>query len=212
MHPNSAFRRTERDRDLAALRDRAFGVLTVSSDPVPTASHIPFIMPKDDLILGHIVRNSPMHKALSDGAEAMLIVSLGDSYVSPDWYGVEDQVPTWNYVAIHVMGHVKVHGPDVLPDTLAQQSATLEARLAPKAPWTADKMSEGVYPRMQRAILPIEMRVSDIQSTWKLSQNKPDDVRARTVHPLKEAGFGLNTDWVAEEMLRSLEQDQSDRS
>ena len=184
-------------------------MLTVCGTAAPIASHIPFIMPDETRILGHVVRNSPMHIAIKDGAPALLIVSFGDSYVSPDWYGIDDQVPTWNYVAIHVTGTAHALRPDTLPDTLAAQSAELEARLAPKPSWTADKMSDGVYERMQRAIIPFELQVEDLQSTWKLSQNKTEDVRARTVAPLREAQFGMNVDWLADEMLAALKSDTS---
>lgn len=201
MHPNSIFRRNPRDRDLAALKARAFGALTVSSDGPPLVSHIPFIFESDDVILGHVVRNSPMANAISNGADAMFVVSLGDSYISPDWYGVDDQVPTWNYVAIHVIGRAALVPHESLPDTLAAQSAELEARLAPKKPWHADKMGEGVYERMQRAIVPFRMEITDIQSTWKLNQNKTSEAIEGAASAAKDAGFGLNTDWIADEML-----------
>ncbi|MEM9714993.1 MAG: FMN-binding negative transcriptional regulator [Pseudomonadota bacterium] len=201
MHPNSIFRRNPRDRDIAASKARAFGALMVSADGPPLVSHIPFIFETDDVILGHVVRNSPMANAMAEGTDAMMVVSLGDSYISPDWYGVEDQVPTWNYVAIHVIGRATLVPHENLADTLAAQSAELEARLAPKAPWHADKMGEGVYERMQRAIVPFRMEITDIQSTWKLNQNKTPEAIEGAAGALREAEFGLNTDWIADEML-----------
>lgn len=200
MHPNRAFRDEDHARDLAELRSRAFGCLTASSPEGPIASHLPFIMPDDATILGHVVRNTPIQKALTEGVDALMIVSFGDSYISPDWYGVADQVPTWNYVAIHIWGHAKLLPADKLPGTLAAQSATLEAPLHPKAPWHADKMTDGVYERMQRAILPFEMKISRIESTWKLNQNKTAEAIAGAATALRIAGFGLNTDWIADQM------------
>ena len=165
-------------------------------------------MPDATRILGHVVRNSPMHIAIKDGAPALFIVSFGDSYVSPDWYGVDDQVPTWNYVAVHVVGTAMALEPEALPAILAAQSAALEARLAPKPAWTSDKMSDGVYERMQRAIIPFELRIESIESTWKLSQNKPEEVRERTVAPLKDAQFGLNVSWIGEQMSAALAEER----
>jgi transcriptional regulator len=34
-----------------------------------------------------------------------IIVSGPDGYVSPDWYEMKDQVPTWNYVTVHLKGN-----------------------------------------------------------------------------------------------------------
>jgi hypothetical protein len=53
-----------------------------------------------------------------------------------------------------------------------------EAALAPKPFWTHHKMSAGVIDRMMRAILPVEMAVTKVDSTFKLNQNRSDAARA----------------------------------
>ena len=45
-----------------------------------------------------------MARAIANGAAVRLIVEGPEGYISPDWYGVADQVPTWNYVAVHLVG------------------------------------------------------------------------------------------------------------
>jgi hypothetical protein len=70
-------------------------------------------------------------------------------------------------------------------DLLDRQSAAHEARLAPKPEWLADKMTPEVLERMMRQIVPCKMRVDEIAGTWKLGQNKPDDVRLRTLDALE---------------------------
>ncbi len=40
-------------------------------------------------------------------------------------------------------------------------------------------MSPGVADRMMRGITPCRMQVRQIDGTWKLNQNKPEDVRHR---------------------------------
>ena len=63
----------------------------------------------------------------------------------------------------------------------------MEERLATKREWTIDKMDEDIYTRMKRQIVPVRMSVSKIEGTWKLSQNKPADVRANALAGLKHA-------------------------
>ena len=55
----------------------------------------------------------------------------------------------------------------------------METRIKGKVPWKIDKMTPEVYQKMERQIVPIAMDVTDITSTWKLSQNKPSEVRER---------------------------------
>jgi transcriptional regulator len=97
-------------------------------------------------------------------------------------------VPTWNYVAVQFTGEVHPCPPETLEDLLARQSAALESFL-PKTPWTMDKMSAETKARFLRMILPFRLEVAEVQSTFKLNQNKPDHARMRAARAVEE-GFG----------------------
>lgn len=192
MHPNPAFRRVDARQSLDLVRARSFGILVAQSADGPLASHIPFLLSDDGSVVEfHLVRNSAMARAIAKGAAVRLIVEGPEGYISPDWYGVADQVPTWNYVAVHLVGDARLTPEDGFRDLLDRLSAHFEARLLPKKPWTSDKMTEGVMKRMMRGIVPCAMQVSDLQSTWKLGQNKTEDVRAGAAAGLEGQG---NTD------------------
>jgi transcriptional regulator len=189
MHPNPAFRRVDADQSLNLVRARSFGILIAQGAEGPLASHIPFLLSDDGSVVEfHLVRNSAMTRAIADGAPVRLIVEGPEGYISPDWYGVADQVPTWNYVAVHLVGEARLTDEDGFRDLLGRLSAHFEARLLPKRPWTSDKMTEGVMERMMRGIVPCAMRVSDLQSTWKLGQNKTEDARAGAAEGLEGQG------------------------
>ncbi|KAA8616122.1 FMN-binding negative transcriptional regulator [Salipiger aestuarii] len=192
MHPNQIFRTTPEARSLTFARDRAFGVLAISSSRgAPLLSHVPYLLSDDggsaDL---HLVRSNPLVGASKDGVAATLAISGADGYVSPDWYGLgPDQVPTWNYVAVHLTGRLDPLPPDTLPDMLARQSAFFESRLLPKPPWNMDKMSDDLKTRFLRMILPFRLHIAQVDSTWKLGQNKPDATRESAAARLDD-GFG----------------------
>jgi transcriptional regulator len=189
MHPNPAFRRVDAAQSLALVRARSFGILVAQGAEGPLASHIPFMLSDDGSVVEfHLVRNSAMARAIADGAPVRLIVDGPEGYISPDWYGVADQVPTWNYVAVHLVGEARLSDEDGFRDLLDRLSAHFEARLLPKKPWTSDKMTDGVMDRMMRGIVPCVMQVSDLQSTWKLGQNKTEDARAGAAQGLEVQG------------------------
>ena len=191
MHPNSAFRKTGRDRNIEFARQRSFGILSVNSGDGPLLSHIPFHLSEDGTRLeAHLVRSNPILRLLETPQKAVIAVSGPDAYISPDWYEVTDQVPTWNYVAVHLRGTLMRLEADELHGILDELSASMEERLLPKKPWTSAKMDQEIYEKMQRQIVPIAMDVTDIQGTWKLSQNKPDEVRLRAADGLEKSGFG----------------------
>jgi transcriptional regulator len=174
MHPNPAFRRVDAEQSLNLVRARSFGILIAQGAEGPLASHIPFLLSDD----GSVV----------DGAPVRLIVEGPEGYISPDWYGLEDQVPTWNYVAVHLVGEARLINEDGFRDLLDRLSAHFESCLLPKKPWTSDKMTEGVMERMMRGIVPCVLEVSDFQSTWKLGQNKTENARTGAAERLDGQG------------------------
>jgi transcriptional regulator len=189
MHPNPAFRRVEIAQSLELVRERSFGILCAQGPEGPLASHVPFLLSNDGSVVDfHLVRNSAMARAIADGAAVRLIVEGPEGYISPDWYGVADQVPTWNYVAVHLLGKARLAEETGFRDMLDRLSAHFESRLLPKKPWTSDKMTEGVMERMMRGIVPCVMQVSDVQATWKLGQNKTEEARLGAAEGLDRQG------------------------
>jgi len=192
MHPNPTFRTDEAALTLDFARSRGIGTLAVDG---PLLAHIPFLLSEaGDLAEFHLVRSNPIARALTAGPmPARIAVTGPHGYISPDWYGAEDQVPTWNYVAVHLVGEVTLCPAEGLPDLLARQSAHFERMLAPKPEWTLDKMSPDALAKMLRMIVPCRMTVSAAEGTWKLGQNKPDAVRERAAAELGKSPIGDDT-------------------
>jgi len=191
MHPNQVFHTQNKQDNLAFARERGFGVLAVAGEGAPLLAHVPFLLSDDggfaDL---HLVRSNAITRALVKPLAARIAVSGPDSYISPDWYGVDDQVPTWNYVAVHLTGTLERRPDSELRGLLDRLSAHFEQRLAPKAPWQADKMEPETLAKMLRMIVPFRMAITDTDGTWKLAQNKPDSARERAAGYVDAYGIG----------------------
>lgn len=179
MHPNPAFRQVSEETSLNLARERGFGMLTINGDPVPLCSHIPFLLAHDGkLAEAHLVRSNPIARRLVHGpVSALLVVTGPEGYISPDWYGAENQVPTWNYVAVHLIGQLRAKPARDLRDHLDRLTAFFETRLLPKPVWLAEKTDADVLKRLMQMIVPVEFSVMKLKATWKLSQNK--DMAAR---------------------------------
>ena len=191
MHPNPTFRTATRDENLAFAAERGFGILTIPGDGAPLMSHVPFVLDEHGTCADlHLVRSNPMSTAVSGDMPARLAVSGPDAYISPDWYGLPDQVPTWNYTAVHLVGTLAPLPDGDLPDLLDRLSAHFEDRLLPKPPWTRAKMDGDAFRRMCRMIRPFRLSISQVQGTWKLGQNKPDAARRAAADEIDAQAVG----------------------
>ncbi len=199
MHSNPVFRGPDQGTDLAFAAARGFGTLVASGADGPLIAAAPFVMGADGTAELHLMRSNPLARALP--ARVTMVVQGPDGYVSPDWYGVPDQVPTWNYVAVHLSGPAEILPDAALRPHLDALSAAFEGRLD-KTPWTSAKMTPGVMERMMRALLPVRLRIEETASTWKLNQNKPAEARRAAADRI---GAGIGTDLAGlADLMRGL--------
>jgi transcriptional regulator len=187
MHPNAAFRWEDRDAMRAFAAEIGFGMLFVTTPDGPRVAHVPFVFLDDDRIGLHIARGNALAKHL-DGSEGLFVINGPDGYISPDWYGTPDQVPTWNYVALELQGPVKQMSDAELVAQVDALSENQESRLAPKPVWTRAKMADGMFDKMLGAIRGFELNITAWRSTVKLGQNKTAEVRMTAADGAKSAG------------------------
>ena len=202
MHPNPVFREMPDDTNLGFARERGFGVLSVNGPDGPWVAHVPFVLAQDGKTADlHLLRSNPISRACTAPLPAVIAVSGPDGYISPDWYDTPDQVPTWNYVAVHLRGQLEPLAQSELPNLLDRLSARFEEMLAPKPVWTRKKMAAGVAARMMRQIVPFRLRITQVDGTWKLGQNKPDSARRNAARHVAAYRLGQETTLLSGLML-----------
>ncbi len=138
-------------------------LISVGPDGDPLASHIP-ILRQEEALLFHVARANP-HATLA-GGRALAIFHGPDAYVSPTWYGKPaENVPTWNYVAVHVLGVV-----EALSDE--ESAAALDLLVERfEASWS---VNVGVRARLVGAIAGFRLKPDRIEAKLKLSQNRDE--------------------------------------
>ena len=195
MHPAAPFRVTDVEAIIAHLTAYPFVAVFAATPSGLSVAHTPAVLRRDGegVVLDfHLSRNNALRAVFVDSGPA-LAVSLGpEAYVSPDWYGSPDQVPTWNYLTVEAEGQVTPLGKEGLIQLLDDLSAQAEARLAPKPPWTRQKMTPGRFEAMLAGITGFRLRPHRLEATHKLSQNKSSEMRARVAaalgdHPIARA-------------------------
>ena len=195
MHPAKPFHVEDRETLLAFFRAHPFVTIAAAVGGRPFTAQAPVVIRELDFgevaLDFHLSRGNALAPYVVQGFRAVVLAMGPDAYVSPDWYGSEDQVPTWNYISAEAEGLVAPLSDEEFVALLDDLSAQEEARLLPKTPWTRDKMSPGRFETMMRGVIGCRLTVERLEGTWKLSQNKTAADRAGVVkalgdHPIAE--------------------------
>ncbi|MEP3225914.1 MAG: FMN-binding negative transcriptional regulator [Parasphingorhabdus sp.] len=197
MHPNPAFRWPKSANDHADADERAalegliaqigFGMIFATTPDGPRVAHVPVFSTGDGALQFHLARGNALTRHLS-GMTALCVVNGPDAYISPDWYGSEDQVPTWNYLALELEGPVRAMEREGLVALIDDLTAQNEAKLTPKIPWHRDKLDDEKFDKMIGAIVGFEMEIRAWRPTAKFSQNKDAEARENAADALDNLG------------------------
>lgn len=184
MHPAPYFHEADEGALAALVAQRGFGLVIAAQDGRPLVAHSAFLLDGRRLRF-HLSARNALTPVLQAGGQCLAVVTGPDAYISPDWYGEPDQVPTWDYVSVEMEGPVTPLDDAAAATLLDDLSAHFEGRLAPKPPWTRDKLSaERFELLLTRGLRAFEMQVERLEGITKLSQNKGPEVVARTAEAL----------------------------
>ncbi|MBS0481924.1 MAG: FMN-binding negative transcriptional regulator [Proteobacteria bacterium] len=187
MHPNPAFRHSERALLETMLEEIGFGMIFAQTPDGPRVAHVPLLWTGDGAVQFHLARGNALTRHLN-GMTALALVNGPDAYVSPRWYADGDQVPTWNYVALELEGRVRRMDDEGLLGLVTALSDKHEARIAEGPPWTMDKLSPARLSGLLASITGFEMEIQAWRETVKLSQNKDAAERDRLADGLEAEG------------------------
>ncbi|UAK26002.1 FMN-binding negative transcriptional regulator [Sphingomonas nostoxanthinifaciens] len=186
-HPNPAFGWADADELKAFASKVAFGQIAVVVDGRPLLAQAPITVADDGAVQFHLARSNAVTNHI-DGAPIVIGLLADDFYVSPDWYGSADQVPTWNYRLVEMHGVARRLSDAELEAQVARLSVEQEERLLPKPVWTIDKLPPAKRAAMLRAIVGFAIDSPAWTGTAKLGQNKPAADRAAVAQALSGIG------------------------
>ena len=164
-----------------------FGMVFASTPDGPRVAHVPVFYTGDGALQFHLANSSALTKHI-DGMNILCVINGPDSYISPDWYGSENQVPTWNYMALELEGPVRKMADEGLIAHLHDLSRVNEEKITDKKPWAIDKMDDAIFQKMTKAITGFEMEVKAWRDTLKLNQNKSAEDRDNAATALEKNG------------------------
>jgi transcriptional regulator len=172
---------------IAFMQSNPFVILVSATEDGPFASHVPVVIREsgDQLILrGHVAKANPHWRYLEQNSQCLTIFHGPHSYISPSNYSTRENVPTWNYGAVHVYGTARVFAsPEALQVVLHELIATFEAAYAQQ--W--DSLDQAYRDRMLSHIVGFEITATRVEAKFKLGQNRSKQEQANMLASLAKA-------------------------
>ena len=183
------------------IRQNGFGILVNQTNGKLWATHIPLLLEEKNgkqILVGHVSKENPQAESFISNDEVLAIFSGAHSYISSSWYDHEN-VPTWNYLAVHVYGKVKLHSLEESIEALKKLVDKYEAKS--ENPIRVEDLSKKTM-LQARGIVSFEIEITAIEAKKKLSQNR-DDKNYQNIISKLENSNDFQAIEVAKEMKKN---------
>ena len=170
---------------LEFIKKHSFAMLIGSANNIPAATQIPMLIEERDekiFLKGHFMRNTDHHKAFETNPNALCVFTGAHTYVSASLYTNQQTASTWNYMSVHVRGEIKFLDQEQLIKMLEELTDHYEGKHSP-ASYT--NLPTEYVEHLSKAIIGFEIEAKEIESTFKLSQNRDEKSYDNIVKELK---------------------------
>ncbi len=176
MYTPAAFVETDAAEIARLIACNAFGLLVTVADGVPVATHLPLLLEgpagPGGRLVGHMARANGQWRGFDGTAMTLCVFTGVHAYVSPRWYADPDNVPTWNYEAVHIYGRPRLIEAEASVRALIERlSANFEAGRS--KPWSPGELGDDNVARRLKGIAAFEISIERVEGKRKLGQNKP---------------------------------------
>ena len=184
------------------IKQNSFAILINQVNNRPWGTHIPLLLEEDEkgnqCLFGHISKANEQWKTLNSDQEVLAIFSGPNAYISSSWYDHEN-VPTWNYTAVHVYGKTTILSEEELYHQLGKMMQKYEAKLSNPKEFT--KMPSDLIQNEMKGIVGFRIELNEFQAVTKLSQNR-DEANHRSIVEELEKSSEFNALQIAKEMKK----------
>lgn len=156
----------------------------------PAATQLPvFVEEKDGrkILRGHIMKNTTHHKAFLHNNNVLVVFNGPNIYVSGTWYSNPHTPSTWNYMSVHAKGIIRFLDDDALVDVLRMTSLHFENNNQ-HSPTIYDNLPPEYSQKLMKAIVAFEVEVKEMDTVFKLSQDRDPESYEHIKERLREQG------------------------
>jgi transcriptional regulator len=186
MYIPKHFKVTNADEIREFVQANSFGTLVITKKGRPIATHLPLQLIKEEdayYVTGHMAYGNPQWRTFETCEEVLVMFQGPHAYISSSWYEQEN-VPTWNYQAVHVYGAARILDEEELKQDLTKLLQKYEKHREHPVLW--DTLSPSLLEKELKGIVGFKIKVQEIQAAHKLSQNRNEKDYQNIVKKLYE--------------------------
>ncbi|NYF25992.1 FMN-binding negative transcriptional regulator [Sporosarcina sp. JAI121] len=201
MYIPKYFQVTNINEIIEFIERNSFATIVTTKKGKPIASHLPLGLHKhgeDYYLTGHMAYGNPQWRTFETCDDVLVIFQGPHGYISSSWYEHEN-VPTWNYQAVHVYGQASIVGEEELKQDLSELLEKYEKQRENPVLW--DKLSPQLLESQLKGIVGFKIKVQEVQAAYKLSQNRNEEDYHNIIEKLQEEE-NLNSHPLAEAMKK----------
>lgn len=168
------------------IQMNSFGTLITTKKGKPIATHLPMQLVKEEeayYITGHMAYGNSQWRTFETCESALVTFQGPHAYVSSSWYQQEN-VPTWNYQAVHVYGIPIILKDEELKHDLTRLLQKYEKHRENPVLW--ENLSTSLLERELKGIVGFKIKVEEIQAAYKLSQNRNETDYRKIIDQLQK--------------------------
>jgi transcriptional regulator len=173
MYTPADNRMDDRDEMLRFIQQHGFGLFISSTNEQPLATHIPFELEQnqasEQVLRTHMSKANPQWKSLKNGDVVLAVFQGAHGYISSSWYD-HPNVSTWNYLAVHVTGRVRIMEAEELRGLVSRLTQRYEA--GSEKPLFVDDLEDEYVRKHLAGIVGLEISIDQLEGKRKLSQNR----------------------------------------
>lgn len=154
----------------------------------PVATQVPVFIEEQDgrkILRGHIMRNTDHHKAFLHNANVLVVFTGHHTYVSGTWYSNPHTPSTWNFMSVHCKGIFHFLDDEALIEVLRKTTLHFENN-DPRSATIYDNLPADYTAQLMKAIVAFEIEVKELDTVFKLSQDRDQQSYRNIIRKLKE--------------------------
>ena len=186
MYIPDLYKNEDKEAIRTFLKANAFGILINQTNGKLWATHIPLELEinkeGEEVLTGHISKENPQWTAFESDDQVLAVFTGHHAYISSSWYDHEN-VPTWNYKAVHIYGKIKIIEGDAVIDSLTKLVDKYEQNS--KCPVRVTDLSKKTMMHT-RGIVAFQIKIEEIQAQTKMSQNRDDKNYSNIISELEK--------------------------